>query len=61
MKNKGISSYKLIKEYDFNTRTLNNLKHNESITMITLGKLCRILSCTPNDIVEFVDDESDYF
>jgi len=57
MKNRSISSYKLIKEFGFNTRTLNNIKHNESITMYTLGRLCEILSCTPNDVVEFHFDE----
>lgn len=59
MEKKGISTYRLIKDYDFNTRTLNNLKHNVSITMYTLGKLCKILSCKPNDIVEFIDDENE--
>lgn len=54
MKRKGISTYKLIKDYGFNTRTLNNMKHDESITMYTLGRLCEILSCTPNDVVEFI-------
>ena len=32
---------------------LNDLKKNKNITMLTLEKLCRILDCTPNDIVKF--------
>lgn len=57
MRKRGLSTYRLIKDYGFNTRTLNNLKHNMSITMYTLGKLCKILSCEPNDIVEFIDED----
>lgn len=57
MESKGISTYRLIKDYGFNTRTINNLKHNMSITVYTLGILCKILSCKPNDIVEFIDEK----
>ena len=53
MKKRGITTYKLIKDYEFNARTVNNLRHDLSITMNTLGKLCEILDCTPNDVVEF--------
>ena len=34
-------------------KTLDSLKKGKNITMITLEKLCRIIDCTPNDIVEF--------
>ena len=34
-------------------KTLDSLKKNKNITMLTLEKLCRILDCTPNDIVKF--------
>ena len=53
MKEKNITTYILIKDYNINPRTVNNLKHNKSITMDTLERLCSILKCTPNDIVEF--------
>lgn len=53
MKEKNITTYILIKDYNINPRTINNLKHNKSITMDTLERLCSILKCTPNDIVEF--------
>lgn len=55
MKKKGISTYALINEYGVGSKTVYNLKHNHSITMYTLGNLCRILQCTPNDVVEFVE------
>ena len=56
MEKQGVSTYRLIKDYEFSGRTINNLKHDISITMLTLLRLCEILHCTPNDVVEFIDD-----
>lgn len=56
MKAKDITQYKLIKEYNFSTGTLDALRKNESITINTLDRLCQILNCTPNDIIEIVKD-----
>lgn len=53
MKDRNISTYTLITKHGINPRTINNLKHNKSITMHTLETLCSILNCTPNDIIEF--------
>ncbi len=58
MKNENITTYTLINKYNINPRTINNLKHNKGITVDTLERLCAILKCTPNDIIEFVDDEN---
>lgn len=51
-----ITTYTLINKYNINPRTINNLKHNKSITLYTMEQLCKILNCTPNDIVEFKED-----
>lgn len=56
MKEKNITTYTLIYKYNLNPRTINNLKHDRGITVDTLEKLCKILDCTPNDIIEFIDD-----
>lgn len=55
MDEKNISQYQLLKE-GIDNKTLDSLKKNKNITLITLEKLCRILDCTPNDIVKFIDD-----
>ncbi|MBD5531201.1 MAG: helix-turn-helix transcriptional regulator [Lachnospiraceae bacterium] len=55
MNAKGITTYSLIHDYEINPRTINNLKHNKGITTFTLERLCQILNCTPNDIIEFID------
>ena len=52
MNNKDCSQYKLLKS-GIDNRTLDSLKKNKNITMLTLEKLCNILDCSPNDIVKF--------
>ena len=52
MKAKGITQYALI-QAGVDRRTLDWLKKNKNITMLTLEKLCNILDCSPNDIVRF--------
>ena len=55
MEEKGISQYYLLQS-GIDNKTLDTLKKNNNITLLTLEKLCRILDCTPNDIVRFLDD-----
>ena len=52
MKQKGVTQYALI-QASVDRRTLDWLKKNKNITMLTLEKLCDILDCAPNDIVRF--------
>ncbi len=53
METKGITTYALINKSGISSRTINNLKHNKGITVYTLERLCEILDCTPNDVIEF--------
>ena len=55
MEKRRISTYSLIHTYQIDPHTINNLKHDKSITMYTLERLCSILQCTPNDIVELIE------
>ena len=56
MKEKNISQYYLLKS-GIDNKTLDSLKKGKNITLLTLEKLCNILNCTPNDVIEFIDDE----
>lgn len=56
MEKQGETTYSLINKYGINPRTINNLKHNKSITMYTLERLCLILNCQAEDIVLFLPD-----
>ena len=57
MKEKGISTYKLINDYGINPNTITCLKHNHHISTFTLERLCIILDCTPNDIIAIVQEK----
>ncbi len=55
MKDKEITQYRLLKS-GIDNRTLDTLKKNNNITLLTVEKLCGILDCTPNDIVKFIKE-----
>lgn len=56
MEAQGITTYTLIHKHNINPRTVNHLKHNKSITMFTLERLCQILNCQAEGIVKFEKD-----
>ena len=53
MQNRGVSQYQLLKA-GIDNKTLDSLKKNKNVTMVTLEKLCRIIDCSPNDVVRFL-------
>ena len=59
MERKQITTYTLINKYGINPRTIHNLKHNKSITLYTLEKLCCVLDCQAEGIVKFLPDISE--
>lgn len=52
MEQKEITQYFLLKS-GIDNKTLDSLKKDKNITLLTVEKLCDIIGCTPNDIVEF--------
>lgn len=59
MKEKGISQYKLIKEYKISTGQLDRLRKNENVNTYTLNQLCSILGCRLEDIAEYISEEKE--
>ena len=57
IKEKGVSTYKLINQYGLSRSLLDRLKHNKPISTVTINDLCTILSCKVEDIVLFTPDE----
>ena len=57
MRQKGITTYTLIKNYSFSRGTLDSLKHNRNISTATLNDLCKILSCNVEDVLRYVPDD----
>lgn len=54
MEDHGVSQYQLLKN-GIDNKTLDSLKKDKNITIVTLERLCKIIGCTPNDIIEFTD------
>jgi len=57
MKKRGISQYKLIREYGISSGQLDRIRKGENINMYTLDNLCRILNCRVEDIIEYKKEE----
>lgn len=55
MKERGITQYMLLKN-GIDPKTLDSIKKGKGITVHTIEKLCRIIKCTPNDVIELVDE-----
>ena len=56
IKEKGVTTYKLVNQYNISRSLLDRLKHNKPITTVTLNDLCRILHCKVEDIVEYIEE-----
>lgn len=53
MKQRGISQYKLIKDYNISSGQLDRLRKNGNVNTYTLNQLCNILDCNLEDIAEY--------
>lgn len=57
LKERGISQYKLIKDYNISTGQLDRLRKNGNVNSYTLNQLCEILDCRLEDIAEFKKEQ----
>ena len=57
LKEKGISTYKLINQFGISRSLLDRLKHNKPISTVTLNDLCTYLSCRVEDILLYIPEE----
>ena len=53
MEQKGVNTYTLREKCGIDSQTIRRLKNNQNVTMRTLDKLCEILQCSLEDIVEY--------
>lgn len=56
LKNKGISTYKLIQKHHISRSLLDRLKHNKPLSTVTINDLCEILQCRVEDIMVYVKE-----
>lgn len=57
MKEKGVTQYTLIKNYQISPAQITRLKRNESVSTHTIDVFCRILDCGVSDVMEYVKEE----
>ncbi len=60
MKARGISQYDLYTHYNVNRSQISRLKHNQNVETNTLDKLCNILNCRIEDIMEHIPDNNHF-
>lgn len=56
MRKKGITTYTLTEKYNVSRGTLDNLKHNRNVTLITVERMCQILDCKVEDVIVYKKD-----
>ena len=56
MKRKGVTTYKLIKDFNVSRSLIDRLKHNKPISTVTLNDLCNMLECDITDIIKYEKD-----
>lgn len=54
MRKRGISQYRLIKDYGISAGQIGRLKKNRFVSTHTLDVLCEILKCNVEDIVQYI-------
>ncbi|MBQ8765385.1 MAG: helix-turn-helix transcriptional regulator [Clostridia bacterium] len=57
MEEKGVTSYTIKKDNIIGQATFKKIKEGGDIDTRTIDKLCKLLSCQPGDIMEYVEDE----
>lgn len=58
MKDRGITQYDLYTHYNINRAQIFRLKHNQNVQTNTLDRLCNILQCNIEDIMEHTHDDN---
>lgn len=58
LKEKGISQYQLIKDYGIDKAQLQRLLQNLVVKTLILNRLCQILNCRIEEIMEYVPDDN---
>lgn len=57
MEKKGVTQYDLYTRHNVNRSQLDRLRHNKNVQVNTIDRLCNILECNVEDIMEhFLDD-----
>ena len=58
MKERGITQYDLYTFHNVNRSQLDRLRKNKNVEVSTIDKLCNILGCRVEDIMEHIPDDN---
>ena len=58
LKEKHISQYQL-EHMGIDNKVMDRLRHNVPVQSTTINKLCLLLDCTPNDVMEIIRDQKE--
>ena len=53
MRQRHVTQYQLLQQ-GIDNKTLDGLKKKNNITVLTLGRLCLYLDCTPDKVIRFL-------
>ena len=57
MAKRGVSTYMLREKCGIDSKTIRRLRANENMETKTLNKLCEVLNCPIEAIMEYIPDE----
>ena len=60
MDKKGITQYDLYTHHNVNRSQINRLRHNQNVEVNTIDRLCNILQCNVEDIMEHIPDDNKF-
>lgn len=60
MKEKGMTTYKLINTYGISRSLIDRLKHNKPISTVTLNDLCTIFDCPVESVLKYIPDDREW-
>ena len=58
MQQKGITQYDLYTHHNINRSLLDRLRNNKNVEINTIDRLCNILQCRVEEIMEHVPDDN---
>ena len=58
MQNRNISQYDLYTRHNVNRSQIDRLRKNKNVEVNTIDKLCNILQCKVEDIMEHIPDDN---
>ena len=55
LRSRGISTYDLEYQYGINPAEISRLKHNHNFTLRSVDKFCKLLGCSPEEVIGYAE------